>query len=248
MKHDHRLILALLAGLSMAACSQPPPPPAPPAATGAETDAPQTMIGRQVEKAISKARSEMATSNISISDGININVSGYKVRRPQTSPKAEISPAGDLLIDGKPVAVTSAQRTELLLYRAHVITIAEAGMAVGVKGADIAGEALAGVAGAIFSGEEGTRAFEQRMEAKGALIEADAMKICAQLPPLLASQERLAASLPAFKPYASMTQTDIDECGKDGKGAARTDADRTRVRDEVRSQIRDTIRAAVPGG
>ena len=214
MSNLRNLAFALLAA-PLLGCNQPPAPPSPPAAPTAASDVPQTMIGRQVEKAISKARSEMATSNISISDGIDINISGYKLRRPQASQKAEISPAGDLLIDGKPVAVTPAQRAELLQYRTHVISIAEAGMAVGVKGADVAGEALAGVAGAIFRGEEGTQAFEQRMEAKAASIEAEAVKICAQLPGLLASQQRLSASLPAFQPYASMTQSDVDECAKD---------------------------------
>lgn len=250
MSNFRNLALALFAA-PLFGCSQPPAPNAPPtstAAASAANEAPQTMIGRQVAKAIGKARQELATSNISISDGIDININGHKVRRPQGSPKAEISPAGDLLIDGMPMAVTPAQRTELLQYRTHVIGIAEAGMAVGVKGADIAGEALSGVAGAIFSGDEGGKAFEQRMEAKGALIEAEAMKICTQLPPLLASQQRLAVSLPAFKPYATMTQADIDDCGKDGKAAAHTDAERTRVRDEVRSRIRETIRGAVPGG
>lgn len=247
MSNFRNLALALLTA-PLLGCSQPPAPPAPPAASTAASDAPQTMIGRQVAKAIGQARSELATSNISISDGIDINISGYRMRRPQGTPSAEISPAGDLLIEGKPVAVTPAQRAELLQYRAHVIAIAEAGMAVGVKGADIAGEALTGVAGAIFSGDKGAQAFEQRMEAKGALIEAEAMKICAQLPPLLASQQRLADSLPAFKPYATMTQADVDDCAKEGKGSTRTDAERARVREEVRSRIRETIRGAVPGG
>ena len=41
--------------------------------------------------------------------------------------------------------------------------------------------------------------------------------LCTRLPPLLATQNQLAASLPEFKPYASMTQTDIDDCGKEGE-------------------------------
>ena len=105
-----------------------------------------------------------------------------------------------------------------------LIGIAEAGMAIGGKGADLAGEALTGVVGAIFGGKEGEKAFEQRMEEQGKKIEAEAMKLCTQLPGLLASQQALAASLPAFKPYARMTQEDIDDCGKDvkGKGVAVT--------------------------
>jgi hypothetical protein len=35
------------------------------------------------------------------------------------------------------------------------------------------------------------------------------------MPAMLASQQALAASLPAFKPYATMDQSDVDDCGKD---------------------------------
>ena len=43
-------------------------------------------------------------------------------------------------------------------------------------------------------------------------IEAQAKALYGQLPLLMASQEKLAASLPEFKPYASMTAEDIDDC------------------------------------
>ena len=151
--------------------------------------------------------------------GFNINVNGHEIHnKGDNLPKAEITPQGDLLIEGTAVDVTPAQRQELLAYRGRIIGIAEAGMAIGGKGADLAGEALGGVVGAIFGGKEGEKAFEQRMEAQGKQIEAEAMKLCTQLPGLLSSQQALAASLPEFKPYARMTQEDIDDCGKDHKG------------------------------
>lgn len=217
MKHVHSLALALLVSAPLLACSDPPAPPAPPAPPTAGNDGPKGFIGRQVEEAINEARKELRTQNIGISDGINIQVNGHRVHTKDSGlPKAEISPQGDLLIEGKPVAVTPAQRQQLLDYRGRIIGIAEAGMAIGVKGADIAGEALSGVAGAIFGGKEGEQAFEQRIEAQAEKIEAEAVKLCTQLPGLLAGQQALAASLPAFKPYARMTQADIDDCGKDG--------------------------------
>lgn len=37
-------------------------------------------------------------------------------------------------------------------------------------------------------------------------------KLCARLPELLKSQQALAAALPAFRPYAGMTQSDVDGC------------------------------------
>ena len=228
MKTTQALAAALLAGLSLTACSEPPAPPAPPAPPSppvAANDSPKSFIGRHVDKALDEARKELATQNISISDGFDINVNGHQVHHPDAGlPKAEITPQGDLLIEGKAVSITPAQRQELLTYRARIIGIAEAGMAIGGKGADLAGEALGGVVGVIFGGKEGEKAFEQRMEAQGKKMEAEAMKLCTQLPGLLSSQQALAASLPEFKPYARMTQADIDDCGKDvkGKGVAVT--------------------------
>jgi hypothetical protein len=213
MKHIHTLALATVFSAALLGCSEPPAPPAAPG------ESPKGFIGRQVEKAITEARQELRTQNISINDGFNLNVNGKQVHSSDAGlPKAEITPQGDLLIDGKAVALDAGQRERLLAYRGHLIGIAEAGMAIGAQGADIAGEALAGVAGAIFGGKEGEQAFEQRMEAQGKKIEAEAVKLCTLLPGLLASQQSLAASLPAFKPYARMTQQDIDDCGKDTKG------------------------------
>ncbi len=244
MNKFHTLALALVTSVPLLACSEPSPPPAPPAPPSADKDAPKTMIGRQVEKAINEARAELRTNNISISDGFNINVNGHKIHRSDSDlPKAEITPQGDLLIEGKAVAATPAQRQQLLAYRGQIIGVAEAGMAIGAKGADIAGEALSGVVGVIFGGKDSEKAFEQRMEGQGKKIEAEAMKLCTQLPALFASQQALADSLPEFKPYARMTQDDIDDCGKDdNRGTTRT-----QVQAQVREEIRSNIRAAVRG-
>jgi hypothetical protein len=48
-------------------------------------------------------------------------------------------------------------------------------------------------------------------------IQAAAMQLCKRMPGLLTSQQKLAAALPAFRPYPTMTQEDIDDCGKDMK-------------------------------
>ena len=226
MKHAHGLTLALLAGISLAGCSQPPAPPAPPAAPAPPTAAAdQSFIGRHVGGAIEQARKELATQNISIGDGMDININGRQIHSDGngTLPKAEITPQGDLLIEGKAVAITAAQRAELLAYRGQILGIAEAGMAIGAQGANIAGHALSGAVGAIFGGKDGEKEFEKKIEAEAVKIEAEAMKICTRLPGLMAGQQALAASLPEFKPYARMTQEDIDDCGKDvgkGKGVA----------------------------
>lgn len=219
MKTRNLLAIALLAGVPLIGCSQPPAPPAPPAAPAPPVaSANDSFIGRHVGGAIEQARKELATQNISISDGMNINVNGRQWKTGDGSlPKAEITPQGDLLIEGKPVAINAAQRAELLAYRGQVIGIAEAGMVIGVQAADLAGEALSGAVGAIFGGKDSEKVFEQRMEAQGKKIEAEAVRLCAYLPAMLSHQQALAASLPAFKPYAHLTQADIEDCGKDSK-------------------------------
>lgn len=234
------LLLAL--ALPLAACQKAPAPPAPPASPDAAGA--QTAIGRVVEKAIVEAREELRTENISISDGPHIKINGREIRRASDEPKAEITPQGDLLIEGKAVEIDAAQRKMLLDYRAHVIAIAEAGMAMGIKGADLAGKAISETIGGLFSGN--TEEMEQRIEAEAEKLEADAHKLCAQLPPMMVLQQRLAASLPEFKPYATMTQEDIDECKDESGGVAVMDGES--IREDIQSGIREGIREGVRDG
>jgi hypothetical protein len=84
----------------------------------------------------------------------------------------------------------------------------------------------------------------QHIDAEGKRLEADAKQICAQLPAMLDTQQRLAASLPAFKPYATMDQSDIDDCMK-GHGTSVTSGDRSQAREEIRNEIRDNIRNGI---
>lgn len=218
MKHVSLLATLVVASLPLLACSQPPAPPAPPAPpTAGNTN--KGFIARQVDHALADARKELHEGNLSINGDINISINGKEFGKSDSPlPKAEISPRGELLVDGKAVETSAAQRQQLLTYRNQVLGIADAGMAIGSQGADLAGKALGGVFGVIFGGDQAEKEFEARMEAEGKKIEAEALKLCTQLPPLLASQQALAASLPAFKPYATMTQEDIDDCGKHGKG------------------------------
>ncbi len=160
-------------------------------------------VGETVKDAMNDARKDIAQGNIKIS--------------ADKQPRAEITPDGHLLIAGKDVVANDAQRRQLLEYRGHVVAIAMDGMDVGLAGAKLgasaAGEALKG----IFSGD--SEGVEKRINAEAEKIEAQAKRICDRLPAMLASQQALAHELPAFKPYATMDQSDVDDCGKDtGKG------------------------------
>ncbi|HEU4992052.1 MAG TPA: hypothetical protein VFT52_06145 [Luteimonas sp.] len=211
-------IALVLAVLPLAgACSRHDNDAAAQAAVDAKPAETHTAIGKVVAREIEKARVELRKGNIGIGgNGVDVDINGHHYGRKgghDDRPRAEISPAGDLLVDGKTVAVTPAQRALLLEYRGEVLDIAEAGMTIGAKGADIAGDAIGGAIGAIFSGD--TKEMEQRVEAKAEKLKQDAKVLCGRLPAMMATQQKLAASLPAFKPYATMTQEDIDDCADD---------------------------------
>lgn len=196
------LMLACLPLLAACGANDPPPPTDP-------ATAPTTIIGKAVKQATDQARKELVTENFKLSvDGL---------------PQAEITPTGDLLIEGKAVPVDAAQKALLLDYRKGITDIAEAGIGVGLQGADLAGKAVTDALTSVFTGK--TDEMEKRIEAEAAGIKQSAMKLCERMPALLAAQDRLAASLPAFKPYATLDQGDIDDC-KDGNSTVDIGGDR----------------------
>lgn len=249
MTHTHRFALAACLAIVplLAACDRDAATP-----TAEPTgSAPSTALGRTVDNALREAREKIATENIGIGGDADIHIGGANInsRKPVDAdgnplPKAEISPAGDLLIGGQAVAVTPDQRALLLDYRGHVIGLIEAGMVIGVKGADLGMRAASDALKSVFSGETGE--FEQRVEAEAAELEAEAMKLCDLLPPMLQTQGQLGESLPEFRPYATMTVEDIEDCRSDTAHTDSTHDDPARrheVRDSVRSTIRESIRA-----
>ena len=243
MKHIRPLIFAA-ALASLAACHRTPAPDASKTASG-----PQTALGKVAAKGIEQARKELQAKNLTLNGngGITVNGHRYGGRGDSSLPKAEITPQGDLLIDGKTVVITPEQRQQLLDYRSHLLGVAEAGMNVGLKGADLAGKALTESLGSILTGD--TDEIEKKIEAEAENLKADAMRICAQLPPMLAAQNQLATSLPEFKPYATMTQDDVDECGRNSGVASKlSDQDKAKLREDVRTAVRESIREAVRGG
>ena len=192
------LLLACLALLG--GCNRNEPPAAQAPADGSA----DTALGRTLGKVAEKVRTKLENENITLSSS-------------DAAVKAEITPQGDLLIDGKKVATDEAQRTLLLEYRAGIIAVAAAGTDIGMKGADFglrtAGKALRGV----FSGNGDQ--VEAEIEADAREFEAQARKICEHLAPLLETQQQLATQLPEFRPYATMDQSDIDDCLDDTRGA-----------------------------
>ncbi len=223
MTHLRIASLALaLAALPLAGCAQKPEPAAgsladATAKAAAEATHATSMIGRQVEREIAKARAELRTRDISIGhgNGGGVDFNGrHSGASDKDLPEAAITPRGDLVVAGRTVPVTAAQRTMLLAYREQLVGVAEAGMAIGAKGADLAGTAVTEALGSIFGGGD-KRRMEDRIEAQAQTLKDEAKLICTRLPALLDAQRKLAAAVPEFRPYADMTQEDVDDCASD---------------------------------
>jgi predicted small lipoprotein YifL len=209
--------LALVLLLPLAACGQSGSTPGDTdnaaSATKGASEQTSSVISRGIQKAMQEAKQELATKNIDVN---SVHVSGDHHGNDDSRPKAEITPQGDLLIAGTKVAATPAQQTLLLDYRKQIVGIAETGMDIGTQGADLGLNAAKQAMWGALSGKT-DKDIEAAIKPQTDKIQASADKLCLRLPELLSAQQNLAAAMPEFRPYATMQQKDIDDCGKDMK-------------------------------
>lgn len=157
---------------------------------------------RTADHDLDAASRQIATENVKLSTDDN------------ASPQAEITPRGEFLVAGKRVDVTPQQHKEVLAYRAQYIDIAQEGIAIGHQGVDVGRHAVVPmVFAALFGASEET--IDTRMDKRLAGVREATVKLCERMPALMAAQQQLAADLPAFEPYATLTQKKIDDCRDD---------------------------------
>lgn len=131
--------------------------------------------------------------------------------RANSEPAAVVTAAGELHIDGKPVALSGPQQALVKRYHAHARELRSDGLAVGSAGIAIAGKAVGSAIGGLFGGD--TDRIEAEVEAEAARIEAKVAMLCDHLDEFQSTQDALAASLPAFRPYARI---DASDCRHEG--------------------------------
>ncbi len=239
--------LALLLPLSACSQTQQTGSDVQQALKQADAETSPSKISAEIQQGMDKAKQELKTKNISVNN-VHVNAhhgkDGVSVMSDDSDsnlPKAEISPQGDFLIEDKTVATTPAQKALLLDYRQQIIGIVEAGMDIGAQGAQIGIAAAKEAIFGIFSGKD-DKDIDASIKPQTDKIEAAAKQLCTRLPTLQASQQKLAAALPEFKPYATMTQKDIEDCGKDDGKNAMTDEQRAKLQADIRDRIRDGVR------
>lgn len=168
----------------------------------------------EVRTELAKAKRELETENLQVVDGVRIGKhrDGKSVAANTDLPRAEITPQGDFLIDGKSQDIDASQRVRLLAYRGLVVEIAKAGIDIGQRTTEAVFKEVDGHwVGLIFSALTGN--LERRVERTVRReVEPGVRGICRLLPMVLDSQQRLASSLPQFRPYANLEQKDVDGC------------------------------------
>lgn len=127
---------------------------------------------------------------------------------------ARVTPDGMLSIAGKSQTVTPTQRQQLSRYVATVIDMQAKGMALAGRAGDFAGSIVSDVLGGLFRGESEAQ-IDKHAHERAHDFAQSALPICEDANILKQIQDALAASLPAFKPYAVVRDHDVNDCRRD---------------------------------
>ena len=170
---------------------------------------------QEVRVEMAKARAELDSGNLSLDKSLHFGKEGKSKDADRDPLPAQITPTGDFLVDGKAVAIDAQQRRQLLAYRTQVLELARVGIEGGEQAAMAALDATdVSLFRLIVGGLSGS--LERRVEASVRQhVEPMVRQICQRLPGVLASQQRLSASLPQFQPYATLERKDVDDCERD---------------------------------
>lgn len=147
-----------------------------------------------------EARKKLATENFSLHDD------------DSHLPKAELTPDGQLLIEGKPVAMSAEQKTLGRAYRTQMQEVASDGIAIGMEGAKLGIDAAASALKGVLAGKSGDEISQQTEATVKEKIKPRVEQLCARMPALLQAQRAWAAAQPEFRPYATMDESDVKDC------------------------------------
>lgn len=161
-------------------------------------------IADRIQNATDKTREGMADKKLRLeNDPITLSAKGQ--------PDAQITPSGELIIDGQPVALTDAQQALVLRYRQQLILLVNQGMAIGLEGAELGLGAAKTAIGGLLGGRSSEQ-IEADIQSQASRIKDAARSLCDQLPELGRVQDELASQLPAFAPYAAEKHLDARQC------------------------------------
>lgn len=171
---------------------------------------------KQIRADLARARAELETGNLDVGNRLQFNGDGRRTADADRSlPTAEITPQGDFLIDGQPVAIDADQRRQLLAYRGQVIAVARAGLHTGELAALAAVDSVDRDIVSLLVGAM-TGRLERRIERSVRdTVGPGVALICDRIPALRDAQQQLAADLPEFRPYARLEADDSASCRRE---------------------------------
>ncbi len=148
---------------------------------------------------------------VSFNGGVTFDGDQVTLRR-DTLPDAVITPTGDLLLGGKTVTTTDAQRQAMVAYRKSLQAMVQQGIEVGKAGAQLGAQAATEAIKGLFNGD--TDQIEAKVEAKTDGIKQAAAKLCDYLEAMRVTQDAAVALVPEFKPYGGLEKSDVTDCRK----------------------------------
>ena len=208
-KHIAFLFVALMPLAAQAGAS-------PPSSVRAEVARDLDEARQEVRIELARERNKLDTENLSLGEGLHFGKDRRETAaKREAPPPGEITPQGSLLVAGKAVTIDAQQRRQLLAYRAQVVDLARMGIDAGEQAAMLAIDATdVSLFRLIVGGLSGS--LERRVDATVQQhIQPMVLRICRRLPRVFDSQQALAASLPQFRPYATLEHHDIDDCERD---------------------------------
>lgn len=171
---------------------------------------------REIRTEMAQERIRLENENLELGDSFHFGKeSGSKDAKRETLPRGEITPKGDLLIEGKAVVIDAQQRRQLLAYRTQIIDLAKFGIDAGERAAMAAIDTTdVSLFRLVIGGLSGS--LERRVEATVQQhIAPMVLQICRRLPQVRDSQQVLAASVSQFRPYANLERDDVEDCERD---------------------------------
>ncbi|HUO80310.1 MAG TPA: DUF2884 family protein [Steroidobacteraceae bacterium] len=127
--------------------------------------------------------------------------------------EARVSPDGRLTVGGADVSVTEGQRAQLANYYKAASAVFDHAVATGSAGAAVGAAAASGVASGLAKGDMSD--LKAKVEAQAGEVRRQAAKMCESLKEARAAQDALAAQLPAFQPYAVISEKETADCARD---------------------------------
>jgi hypothetical protein len=161
-------------------------------------------------------------SDVSLHDGALAVRNGQVVIAGANGTEARVSSDGRLTIGGEEVAVSDAQRAQLVTYAKAATAVVQDAAATGVAGAAVGATAANGIVAGLAKGDLSD--LKTKIESQAGEVERQALKLCDDLMAMRAAQQALTAELAAFRPYAVISEHDAADCAKSRRSASTSQA------------------------